>query len=60
MKLSNQAQGALMMALQKCLLEEIDIIPILADMDFVEAEGGELIVENPPFFKLDAVEEPNA
>ena len=29
MKLSNQAMGAVMMALQKCLLEQTDIVPIL-------------------------------
>ena len=29
MKLSNQAMGALMMALQKSLLEQTDIVPIL-------------------------------
>ena len=52
MKLSNQAQVALMMALQKCLMEEIDIIPILGDMDFVADEEGNLHVENPPSFEV--------
>ena len=52
MKLSNQAQGALMMALQKCLLEEIDIIPILGDMNFVTDKEGNLQVENPPSFEV--------
>jgi len=52
MKLSNQAQGALMMALQKCLLEEIDIIPILGDMKFATDEEGNLFVENPPSFEV--------
>ena len=38
MKLSNQAVGALLMTLQKCLLEETDIVPLL--------ENWELKVEN--------------
>ena len=47
MKLSNQALGALMMALQKSLLEQSDIIPVLQDFNFVSTEEG-LIVKNPP------------
>ena len=34
MKLSNQAKGALLMALQKCLLEEVDMVGLLDEMDF--------------------------
>jgi len=52
MKLSDQAQGALMMALQKCLMEQIDIIPILGDMNFIADEEGNLQVENPPSFEV--------
>jgi len=52
MKLSDQAQGALMMALQKCLMEQSDIMPILGDMDFVTDEEGNLHVENPPSFEV--------
>ena len=47
MKLSNQALGAVMMALQKSILEQSDIVPVLTGFDFVDTEGG-LIVENPP------------
>ena len=39
MKLSNQAIGALMMALQKSLIEQSDIVPLLADMSFEKAPG---------------------
>ena len=39
MKLSNQAAGALMMALQKCLLEQQDITGILNDMEFEVGKG---------------------
>ena len=41
MKLSDQAQGALMMALQKCLMEQIDIVPILEEMNFITGEEGD-------------------
>ena len=37
MKLSDQALGAVMMALQKSLLEQSDIVPVLKDFDFVLA-----------------------
>ena len=50
MKLSNQATGAIMMALQKCILEEIDITGILKGMDFQMGEDEQLIVLNPPVF----------
>jgi methylase of polypeptide subunit release factors len=46
-KLSNQALGAVMMALQRSLLEQSDIVPVLQGFDFVEGANG-LIVANPP------------
>ena len=52
MKLSNQAMGALMMALQKSLLEQTDIVPVLQSFNFSLSEKEELIVENPPTFKI--------
>ena len=39
MNLSNQAVGALMMALQKSLFEQSDIVPMLQEMDFVTDLG---------------------
>ena len=64
MNLSDQAIGAVMMALQKSLLEQSDILPVLKGFDFVaaaEEEGGqaELFVKNPPLVKmgLEEVEE---
>lgn len=48
MKLSDQAMGALMMVLQKCLMEQSDIVPMLKDLDFVPTGDNELSVENPP------------
>lgn len=53
MKLSNQALGTLMMALQKSLLEQTDIVPILKDLNFIVGENETLNVTNPPNFKID-------
>ena len=47
MQLSNQALGAIMMALQESLLNELDIVPILSGFTLIESEDG-LVVENPP------------
>ncbi len=47
MKLSDQALGAVMMALQKSLLEQSDIVPVLKEFQLEEQEG-ELVVTNPP------------
>ena len=47
MHLSNQALGAIMMALQESLLNELDIVPILSSFKLTETEYG-LVVENPP------------
>lgn len=51
MKLSNQALGAIMMALQKSLLEQSDITPVLKGMEFDIMDNGELLVKNPPIVK---------
>ena len=50
-KLSNQALGAVMMALQECLLNELDIVPILKGFELIEGNGG-LVVSNPPTVRL--------
>jgi len=47
MQLSEQAAGALMMALQKCLWEQIDIMDLLNDMVFEMSDDG-LVITNPP------------
>lgn len=47
MKLSDQALGAVMMALQKSLLEQSDIVPVLKEFELQEQEG-QLVVTNPP------------
>tara|TARA_B100000700_G_scaffold150974_1_gene167673 strand:- start:93848 stop:94066 length:219 start_codon:yes stop_codon:yes gene_type:complete len=59
MKLSNQALGALMMALQKSLMEQSDIVPVLQNMDFVydpeDPSHSTLVVTNPPVVNFEGV-----
>jgi hypothetical protein len=50
-KLSNQALGSVMMALQESLLNELDIVPILKSFDLVESDDG-LVVANPPTIRV--------
>ena len=50
-KLSNQALGAVMMALQESLLNELDIVPILRGFELTDSEEG-LIVKNPPTVRV--------
>jgi hypothetical protein len=46
MKLSDQAVGALLMTLQKCLAEQTDITELLSDWNH-----DEIVVTNPPSVK---------
>ena len=48
---SNQALGAIMMALQESLLNEMDIVPILKGFELVESPTG-LVVNNPPTVRV--------
>lgn len=57
-KLNHQAMGAIMMCLQKCLAEEIDIVPLLNDLVFSVADDGSLVVLNPPTVSFQKAEEP--
>ena len=53
-RMGDQAVGAVMMALQKSLMEQSDIVPVLKGFKFVrDIDANELIVTNPPTFKLD-------
>ena len=47
-KLSNQAVGAIMMALQKSLMEQTDIVPVLQSFNIQVDDAGQLVVTNPP------------
>jgi len=51
MTLSDQALSAIMIALQKSLMEQTDIVPVLKGFELAlsdEVSAGELIVLNPP------------
>ena len=50
--LSNQAIGAIMMALQKSLIEQSDIVPVLQGFEIQVDDIGELVVMNPPTFEV--------
>ena len=56
LKLSDEALGAVMMALQKSLLEQSDIVPVLKGFDFKISDKHELYIMNPPVVKFDAEE----
>ena len=60
MKLSNQALGALMFVLQRSLMEQSDIVPVLQEMDFQvnpeDPSQTELVVTNPPTINFDNVQ----
>jgi hypothetical protein len=49
--LSKQAIGALMMALQKSLMEQSDIVPVLEGFKMTASPEG-LVVLNPPVVKF--------
>jgi hypothetical protein len=48
LKLSNQALGAVMLALQNSLLTQTDIVPVLKAFELFVGPDGELVVSNPP------------
>ena len=58
-KLSNQAVGAIMLALQKGIMEQTDITSILQEFQIIDSEDG-LIVENPPVIQTSEEETLNA
>ena len=56
-KLSNQAIGAVMMALQKSLLDQTDIVPVLQGFEVQIDDSNHLVVMNPPMVKIDNTNE---
>ena len=52
MKLSNQAMGSLMMALQKSIMEQSDITSMLQQFDFSIDGNEQLVIENPPVLRF--------
>jgi hypothetical protein len=59
-KFSDQALGAVMMALQKSLMEQTDIVPVLKGFRLQVDDIGYLIVTNPPIIKAPVPEEKKA
>ena len=55
MNLSDQAVGAVMMALQNSLMEQSDIVPVLKNFKIRLSDKG-LMVMNPPIVKAPPVE----
>ena len=49
--LSDQALGAVMMALQQSLMQQSDIVPVLKNFKFKLSDTG-LMVMNPPILKF--------
>ncbi len=58
-KLSSQAIGAIMMALQKSLIEQSDITPVLQGFEIQIDDLAELVVINPPTIKAPDVKKQN-
>jgi len=59
-KLSSQAIGAIMMALQKSLIEQSDITPVLKGFEIQVDDSGQLVVMNPPTFEIPKEESKDA
>jgi hypothetical protein len=51
MKFSDQAVGAVMMALQKSLMEQTDIVPVLQGFKLEVDDTNQVVVMNPPMVK---------
>ena len=51
LKLSDQSLGAIMMSLQKSLLEQSDIVPVLKGIKFALSDTG-LMIMKPPIVKF--------
>ena len=52
MQLTNQALGAVMMALQNSLMNQTDITPVLQGFEFMDSPDG-LVITNAPVVEVD-------
>ena len=52
MHLSNQALGAIMLALQESLMTQTDIVPILKNFELEHNDTEGLSVKNPPTIRV--------
>jgi len=57
LKLSDEALGAVMLALQNSLMKQSDIVPVLKGFDFKVSDNKELFIMNPPLVKIDDTDE---
>ena len=55
--LSNQAIGAVMMALQKSLMEQTDIVRVLQGFEIQVDDSNQLVIMNPPVVKANNTEQ---
>ncbi len=55
-KFSNQAVGAIMLALQKGIMEQIDITNLLKEFKIVNSADG-LVIDNPPVLQLNEIKD---
>jgi len=53
LKLSDEALGSIMLALQKSLMEQSDIVPVLKGFNFKVNEENNLFIMNPPILKFE-------
>ena len=54
--LSDQALGAVMMALQDSLLNQTDIVPVLKGLKFIHHPSKGLVVTNPPLIRTNSTD----
>ena len=52
--LSDQALGAIMMALQNSLMHQTDIIPVLKGLKLVDGPNNEIVILNPPIIRANS------
>ena len=52
-KFSDQAVAAIMMALQKSLMEQTDIVPVFKGFEVQIDDTNHLVITNPPTIKVD-------
>jgi hypothetical protein len=57
LNLSDQALGAVMLALQNSLMTQTDIVPVLKGFNFIFDDASGLVVTNPPILRVDSGEE---
>ncbi len=56
-KFSDQAVGAIMMALQKSLMEQSDIVPMFKNFEVQIDDSNHLVIVNPPIVKVNEPKE---